>query len=100
MSLVKWAAVTSSEERRKRHEYYLRNREQIKRRQEAWRKANISKLRRYQKRYRRQVKAGARIPQRRASVGLSYVFLGPAPRQSAAADAEKANLNLMYESRV
>jgi hypothetical protein len=72
----------TEQQKQKRREYYLRNREERKREGKKWRMEHSALLKKYKKRYNRQVKAGARVPQMRARAGMGYQFLGQRPQKT------------------
>jgi|SaaInlStandDraft_5_1057022.scaffolds.fasta_scaffold00385_43 hypothetical protein len=66
----------ASDPRRKRHQYYMRNKNRIQSQQRMYRKKNAHKIKRRQKIYRRQVGAGMRRQRKRISTGSSYTYGG------------------------
>lgn len=78
MSLVK-EALDPAEARKN---YYLRNRDKIKREGKKYRLERSGEIARKKRRYRRQLSAGARVVQGRAKAGLGYVSLGVKPQVS------------------
>lgn len=70
----------SVQDKMKSHEAYMRNREARKRSSKMWKLEHRAQVRRYAKRYKRQVNAGARIPKMRAGSGAGgYQLLGTKP---------------------
>jgi len=61
---------------RKRHGYYMRNRNKILQQQRRYRSTNRGKIALRQKMYRRKVKAGAQRQRKRISTGHSYTYGG------------------------
>ena len=59
-----------------RHNYYMRNRNQILQRQRQYRSKNKGGIALRQKMYRRKVKAGAHRQRQRISTGHSYTYGG------------------------
>ncbi len=59
-----------------RHNYYMRNRNQILQRQRQYRSKNKASIARRQMMYRRKVKAGAHRQRKRISTGHSYTYGG------------------------
>lgn len=68
--------LASEADRRKRHQYYVRNKNRILAQQRMYRKKNMHKIQRRQKMYRRQVGAGMRRQRKRISTGNSYTYGG------------------------
>lgn len=68
--------LAATDKRRKRHQYYMRNKNRILAQQRMYRKKNMHKIRRRQKMYRRQVGAGMRRQRKRISTGNSYTYGG------------------------
>jgi collagenase-like PrtC family protease len=66
----------ASDSRRKRHGYYMRNRNKILQQQRQYRAKNRASIARRQKMYRRRVKAGAQRQRKRISTGHSYTYGG------------------------
>lgn len=66
----------AADKRRRRHQYYMRNKNQILTQQRMYRKKNMHKIKRRQKIYRRQVGAGMRRQRKRISTGNSYTYGG------------------------
>jgi len=66
--------LASSAKKRKRHTYYMANRNAILNRQRMYRQKNAAKIRRRQKIYRNKVKSGARKVRKRISTGNSYSY--------------------------
>lgn len=72
----KVAARSQAEIKRKRHEYYIRNRTQLQARNRQYRTRNKAGISRKQKIYRRQVSTGTRRTRHRISSGQSYTYGG------------------------
>lgn len=66
----------ASDKRRKRHNYYMRNRNKILQQQRRYRSKNKGQIALRQKMYRRKVKAGAHRQRKRVSTGHSYTYGG------------------------
>jgi len=76
-ALEKIAKDETPAERRRRREYYMRNREQLLIRSRQYRMQHRAEIARKKKRYRREVKAGVRKQRRRVNQGShSYGFAG------------------------
>lgn len=61
---------------RKRHGYYMRNRNKILQQQRRYRAQNKGKIALRQRMYRRKVKSGAHRQRKRISTGHSYTYGG------------------------
>jgi len=75
--LEKLAAMSADEKRRKRHEYYIRNRARIKQQASKYRSSHKAQISRKAKIYRRRVKSGAKRKRKRIHSGTAgYQFMG------------------------
>lgn len=88
MSIAKRASEAA--EQATRHAYYVRNRERLLRESRQWKLEHRAQVKKYQKRYKRQVDSGARVPQMRGRAGMGYVFLGAKPTQGQAQHTQDA----------
>ena len=68
-TVPKLAALSEAEEKRRRHQHYMRNRQHIQQHAAAYRAANRAKLNKRGKRYRRELRTGARRQRQRVSTG-------------------------------
>lgn len=66
----------ASDKRRKRHGYYMRNRNRILQQQRQYRTKNRAQIARRQKIYRRKVKSGQQRQRQRIGMGNSYTYGG------------------------
>ena len=65
-----------SDAARRRHQYYMRNRNRILSQQRMYRKENMHSSKRRQKRYRREINSGMKRQRQRVSTGNSYTYGG------------------------
>ena len=66
----------SADQKRKRQQYYMRNRHQILQKQRQYRQRNKAQIALKQKMYRRQVGTGAKVQRKRITTGHSYTYGG------------------------
>ena len=66
----------ASDSRRKRHGYYMRNRNRILQQQRQYRAKNRAQIARRQKIYRRRVSSGQHRQRQRIGMGNSYTYGG------------------------
>ena len=66
----------AADDRRKRHGYYMRNRNRILQQQRQYRAKNRAQIARRQKIYRRRVSSGQHRQRQRIGMGNSYTYGG------------------------
>jgi uncharacterized protein YycO len=77
LAIEKLAAMSKQEQKRKRHEYYVQNRNKLRQQGRAWRQANKAQIQRKGRFYRKQVSTGARRQRQRVDTGgMSFTYMG------------------------